>query len=115
MDLEKVKYYAKKGLYYVPGVGLGAHYIKERRERKGKLPWYDIREAKDRKALGVYAVEIGYFALAVSWKVYVGNGIATGNWPPFKYSRDREMHKKELEMRKESVLEKTIHFDEIIK
>lgn len=56
----------KKILYYVPGVGLGAHYIKERKERKGTCPWYDVRKAQDRKALGVYALETGLLAFAIA-------------------------------------------------
>ncbi|MCX6750679.1 MAG: hypothetical protein NTZ83_04435 [Candidatus Pacearchaeota archaeon] len=82
MNWKRVGY---KLLTYTPGVGLIAYGIKEYKTRKGKSPWYNIKDSKDRRALGVYPLEVGYFALALSWKVWLGNGIATGEWNPFKY------------------------------
>jgi hypothetical protein len=107
-----------KGILYpitqiIPGVGLGAHYIKERRERKGKHPWYNLKETKDRKALGVYVLEAGYLAFAISWKLYVGHGLITKEWNPFKYSKDKTIQIKERKLERECTLEKTIQYEEI--
>lgn len=98
----------KKLLYWVPGVGLATHIIKEYKTRKGKRPMYDLKETSDRRALGVYAIETGYLAFAILWKVYVGNGLATGNWPPFyTNSKDKKEIKYE-ESKKENKLEKEV-------
>jgi len=102
----------KKLLYYVPGVGFVAHTIREYKTRKGKNPWYNLKDSKDRKALGIYALEVSYFAFALLWKVYVGNGIATRDWNPFHLvSKD----KIERTTEKESNLEKTIMYEEVKK
>ena len=108
----------KKGLYYVPGVGLATHAIKEYKTRKGQRPWYDIREARDRKALGMYAVETGLLAFAVSWKVWLGNGIATKEWNPINQFRNyTEKREKNIDKRLERKceLEKTVHYEELLK
>jgi hypothetical protein len=111
----------KKLLYYIPGVGLANHAIKEYKTRRGKRPVYDLKESHDRRALGVYAIEVGYFALALSWKVYVGNGIATKEWNPlnqiknYTEKRERNIERKERNMGEQNTLEKTINYDKILK
>ena len=104
----------KKLLYYVPGVGLATHAIKEYKTRKDQRPWYDIREAKDRKALRVYAIETGYLAFAIAWKVWLGDGIATKEWNPIQQIRNYT-EKRERRLEKKNVLEKTIHYEELVK
>lgn len=108
MDLKKI-------LYWIPGVGLVNHGIKEYKTRKGKRPIYNLKEPHDRKALGMYAIETGYLAFAIAWKVYVGNGIATGEWNPFKYSKGNVIERIERKLEKQNELEKTIHYEEIFK
>jgi hypothetical protein len=108
----------KKLLYYVPGVGLATHAIKEYKTRKGQRPWYDIREAKDRKALGMYAVETGLLVFAISWKVWLGNGIATKEWNPinqFKNYTEKRVERKERRLEKKNELEKNVYYDELVK
>jgi hypothetical protein len=118
MSWEKVKYYMKKGLYYVPGVGLGIHIVREYRTRKGKHPWYNLREAKDRKALGMYAIETAYFTFAITSKVWLGDGIATKEWNPIhQFKNYTEKREKNIERRLErkNELEKTVHYEELLK
>jgi hypothetical protein len=116
----------KKLLYYVPGVGLATHAINEYKTRKGQHHWYDIREAKDRKALGMYAVETGLFAFAIAWKVYFGNGIVTGEWNPKSYFKKDYIEKIEREktdsskinnkiQRKNNLENKTIDYEHLLK
>jgi hypothetical protein len=119
MNWKRVGY---KLLTYTPGVGLIAYGAKEIKTRKGKNPWYDIRISEDRKALGVYAIEIGWFALALSWKVWLGNGIATGEWNPLKYFDSKskteqveDLSKKDRKAERKGKLEKTIDYQELVK
>ena len=118
MSWEKVKYSLKRISYWLPGFGLGAHYIKERRERKGKRPWYNVKEAKDRKALGIYAIETGYLVLAIASKVWVGDGIATKEWNPIQqiknYTERRERNI-ERRLKRRGELEKTVHYEKLLK
>lgn len=102
----------KKFLDYIPGVGLISYGVKEYKTRKGKKPMYDIKKAHDRRALGIYALEVGYFAFALSWKVYAGNVIATGDWNPFHiFSKQKTENTAE----KKKNLEKTINYEEVSK
>jgi hypothetical protein len=110
----------KKVPYYIPGVGLATHTIKEYKTRKGRNPWYNLKESKDRKALRLYAIEIGYFALALSWKVWLGNGIATGEWNPLKYFDSKpkteqveDLSKKDKKLKKLNNLEKNLNYDKL--
>ena len=96
---------------YIPGVGLVSYGIREYKARKGKFPWYNLKESKDRKALGVYALEIGYLAFALSWKFYLGKSVATGNWNPFEFN---PKDKTELINEKKNSLEKSINYEEIL-
>jgi hypothetical protein len=112
----------KKVPYYVPGVGLGTHIYREIKERKGKgRPWYNLKESKDRRALGNYILQTGYLTLAVSWKVWLGNGIATGEWNPFhliskdKIEQVEEIPKKNKKVGRQNKLEKTIDYEESLK
>lgn len=110
MNFKKIGY---KILTYIPGVGLIAYGVKEIKTRKGKSPWYDIGKPEDRKALGVYALEVGYFALAIAWKVYVGKGLATHNWNPFDFSpKDKTEQIKSIP---ENKLEKAINYEKLLK
>jgi hypothetical protein len=115
MDFKKIGY---KILTYIPGVGLAAYSIKQYKTRKGKsFPYYDLRKKEDLKALGGYALEVGWFALAIGWKVYFGNGIATKEWNiinQFKnYTEKREERKTDL--KKDSNLEKTVNYEELLR
>jgi len=78
----------KKTLYYLPGVGLITHTLNEIKKRKGKRPIYNLKEGKDRKALGSFLLQTSYLAFAISSKLivgaYVGNVMSTGEWNPFK-------------------------------
>jgi hypothetical protein len=115
MDFKKAGY---KLLTYVPGVGLVAYGIKEYKTRKNKSPWYDIRKSGDRKALGIYGLEIGWFALAISWKLWLGNGIATGEWNPLKYfdSKQKTEQVEKIPKREKNNLEnKTLNYYELSK
>jgi hypothetical protein len=118
MNLKKIGY---KILTYLPGVGLAAYSVKEYKSRKGKNPAYNLKESKDRRALGVYALETGYLALAIAWKIYVGNGIATGDWNPFDSNLKQEKEhmnkvmKENKKINKENYLEKTVNYKELIK
>jgi hypothetical protein len=105
----------KKALYYLPGVGLAAHAVKEYKTRKGKRPWYNIMESRDRKALGMYALETGYLAFAIAWKVYVGNGLVTGEWNPLKSIDNMGENKKERKLERKNELEKTINYEDLLK
>jgi hypothetical protein len=102
----------RKTLYYLPGIGLATHAIREYKTRKGKRPVYDIVNEKDRKALGIYVLETGLLALGIAWKVYLGNGIATGEWNPFKYN-SKEKIEKNVENKKN--LEKAVKYEDILK
>jgi len=108
MDLKKI-------LYWIPGVGLINHVVKEYKTRRGKRPIYNLKEPHDRRALGMYAIEAGYFALAISWKVWLGNGIATGEWNPFKYNKENIIEKEGRNLEKGNKLEKTINYEELLK
>lgn len=108
----------KKVPYYIPGVGLVAHTIREYKSRKGKKPIYNIRDKRDMKALGNYLIQTAYLTFAISSKAivvgYVHQGISTGDWNPFKYFKENTMEKKQ-EVKKENNLEKTITYEEILK
>jgi hypothetical protein len=113
MDFKKAGY---KLLTYLPGVGLIAYGAKEIKTRKGKSPWYNLKEGKDRKALGVYALEVAYLAYALSWKVYVGKGVATGNWNPFKFNdKDKTEQVEGVLDKKKKNLEKCVDYQELVK
>lgn len=105
---------------YAPGVGLVTHTVREYKSRKGKSPWYNLKEPKDRKALVSYVVQTGYIALAIGWKIYAGSylgkGISTGDWHPFRFnSKDKIEQKIENNVNKENNLEKTINYEELLK
>lgn len=102
----------KKFLDYIPGVGLISYSVKEYRARKGKSPMYNIKETHDRRALGIYALEVGYFAFALSWKVYAGNVIATGDWNPIHMFSKQKI---ENSVEKKNNLEKTIDYEKALK
>lgn len=97
----------KKIPYYIPGVGLATHTVREYKLRKGKNPWYNLKEPRDRKALANYLVQVGYLSFAILWKVYVGSylgkGINTGDWHPFRFDS-----KNETELNIEDKIESTI-------
>jgi len=76
----------KKIPYYLPGVGLVTHTLKEYKNRKDKRPWYNLKDSKDRRALGIYFLETSYLTFAILSKIYlgsyIGKGFTTGDWSP---------------------------------
>jgi hypothetical protein len=96
-------------------VGLISHTLSEIKKRKGKNPVYNIKEPNDRKALGMYALEAGYLAFAIAWKVYVGNGLVTGEWNPLKYKNENIIEKERKNLEKGNKLEKTINYEDLLK
>ena len=122
MGLKKIM---SKVPYYLPGVGLAVHTIKEYKSRRGRNPWYNVRESKDRRALANYVVQTGYLTLAILWKVYlgsyVGKAINTGDWHPFRFNEElktekfQETRNIDKKLEKERNLEKNIYLEEIIK
>ena len=60
-----------------------------------------------RKALANYLVQVGYLSFAILWKVYIGSylgkGINTGDWHPFRFDS-----KNETELNIEDKIESTI-------
>lgn len=109
-----------KILDYTPGVGLVSHTMREYKSRKGKKPWYNLKEPQDRKALVSYVVQTGYIALAIGWKIYAGSylgkGINTGDWHPFRFdSKDKVEQKIQEKENKEKDLEKIINYQELLK
>ena len=106
-----------------PVVGLITHTVREYRARKGKSPWYNLKEPQDRKALVSYFVQTGYIALAIGWKIYAGSyvskGVGTGNWHPFKFDSKNKIEKiieeDSSDIRKKNNLEKTINYEELLK
>ncbi len=109
-----------KILDYTPGVGLVTHTVREYKSRKGKKPWYNLKESKDRKALVSYVVQTGYIALAIGWKVYAGSylgkGISTGDWNPFRFDSKEKVEKIIQEKTdKKNDLEKTLNCKEFFK
>lgn len=108
-----------KILDYTPGVGLVSHAMREYKSRKGKKPWYNLKESQDRKALVSYVVQTGYIALAIGWKIYAGSylgkGINTGDWNPFRFdSKDKLEQKIQEKEVKEKDLEKIINYQDIL-
>lgn len=101
----------KKIPYYLPGVGLVMHTLKEHKNRKHKNPWYNLRESKDRKALGIYLLETGYLIFAILSKVYlgsyIGKGISTGDWNPLNFKQKTEQFQENADKGRNN-LEKTI-------
>ena len=90
-----------------------------RKSRKGKKPWYNLKESQDRKALVSYVVQTGYIALAIGWKIYAGSylgkGINTGDWNPFRFdSKDKLEQKIQEKEVKEEDLEKIINYQDIL-
>lgn len=113
MDFKKAGY---KLLTYLPIVGLVAYSIKERKTRKGKpFPYYDLRKKEDLKAIGIYALEIGYSVFAIGWKVYLGNGIATGEWNPLNYFKSEKDLKRTEKVIEKKSLEKTLNYNDFLK
>lgn len=110
----------KKIPYYLPGVGLVTHTLKEYKNRKNKSPWYNLRESKDRRALGVYFLETGYLTFAILSKIYlgsyIGKGVTTGNWNPLNLNFKQKTEQiQENTNKKENNLEKTINYEDISK
>lgn len=111
----------KKALYYIPGVGLATHTVKEYNIRKGKAPWYNLKKPEDRKAIKIYALETGYLIFAILWKAYIGKGIVTGNWHPFRFNSKykieqvQDISKRSKRPEKQNDLEKTVHYEELLK
>lgn len=108
----------KKIPYYIPGVGLATHTIKEYKSRRGKNPWYNLNKSEDRRALANYFVQAGYLSFAILWKVYAGSylgkGINTGDWHPFRFnSKNKVELKVEDKIKKSSDLERTLNFEDI--
>lgn len=112
MNLKKAGY---KLLTYLPGVGLIAYSIKEYKTRKEKSPWYNIKDPKDRKALAIYPLEVGYFVLSLSWKIWLGNGIDTGEWNPLHYFKSEKNIKKTEKPIEKKSLEDSIKYYDLLK
>lgn len=110
----------KKVPYYIPLIGLIYHAWNERKERKGKKPIYNIKDPKDRKALGKYAFQICYLGiiwpLKIAGGLYVHQGISTGEWNPIKSvkeivveRREKSLERKERRFERQNGLEKNVH------
>lgn len=108
----------KKVPYYIPGVGLVTHTLREYKSRRGKKPWYNLKNSQDRKALSNYFVQAGYLSFAILWKVYAGSylgkGISTGNWHPFRFNEKNKNEQVNKLVEKKS-LEKTLDYYEVLK
>jgi hypothetical protein len=106
----------KKIPYYLPGVGLVTHTIREIKERKGRRPIYNIKDPKDIRALSNYILQTGYLTLAILSKVYIGSyigkGVSTGNWHPFHFNSKSKIEKI---MEKKNNLGKTANYEELLK
>jgi hypothetical protein len=114
-DIKGILYSLMEG---IPGVGLVAYGIREYKTRKGKIPLYSLKKPEDRRALKVLALEAGYFALAVGWKFYVGNGIITKDWFPFDNSKSKteqvdNLSRKDKKLERKGKLEKTIDYEKL--
>jgi len=105
MDWQKIVKYAKYGLYAFPFYGIIAEYTKPKEERSK----YKMNISK--------AITTGFVVKLGIMSVYtITKGVTTGDWNPIHFSsKDKTIHKKELELKKESVLEKTIHYNELVK
>jgi len=111
--------------YFLPGVGLIYHIKHERKERKDKKPMYNIRNPKDLKALGNYALQTGYLIFALFKTVSTGylvyQGVSKGEWNPVNYFKNpigkikTDSLEINQEIKMENKLEKTIRYEEILK
>ena len=107
----------KKWPYYLPGVGLAVHTIREYKSRKEKgFPWYNLKEAEDRKALKTFGVQTAY--LIIPWILKIGIPLliikSNGNNKE-QNNLDREINKTEQTIGKKNTLEKTVNYQELLK
>ncbi len=105
----------KRVVPYIPGVGLVAHTASEIKKRRGKKPVYNLKDKNDRKALGKFAIQTGYLAIGLFYKlvigVYIKNGLSMGEWNPFK--QKKEQVQEILEEKQGKLEEKTIDYSKI--
>lgn len=112
-DVKGILYFLMEG---IPGVGLVAYCVKEYKTRKDKTPVYNLKKPEDRRALKVYALETGYLALAIAWKVYVGNGLITNDWFPFDNFKGKTEKINEIKGKEKNNLEnKALNYYDLLK
>ena len=102
---------------YIPGIGLLSHTLKEIKKRKGRNPYYDLKEAEDRKAIRNYFIQTSYLAFAIASKfvigAYIGTVISTGKWNPI--NNIKKIFTEDKSNKNKGKLEKTILYEEAIK
>ncbi len=79
---------------------------------------YNIRNSKDIRALGNYVLQTSYLIFALSKAVSTGyvvyQGVSKGDWNPLHLIL-KEKTEKADKLEKKSNLEKTIHYENILK
>ena len=107
MEWKKVGGYA---LYLVPGYGMYDQFFRKQRGERSTLGIIGS---------GIYTASF-LIKLAIL-PAYLGKGVSTGDWHPFRFNeKEKTEHIKEsinLDKRfeRESNLERTIHYNDIIK
>jgi hypothetical protein len=107
MNWQKIGKYAKYGLYALPFYGIIVEYAKPKEERS--KPRINISKA----ITTGFVVKLGIMAVYTITK-----GVTTGDWDPIHFgSKDKKTNSSEInpEIDKTNNLEKTVHYEELLK